>query len=295
MEPLFETNLTGIEPLVRGKVRDIYDAGDFLVIVATDRLSAFDYVLQTPIPDKGRVLTQLTIFWLDLLRDIVPNHFVSANVDEYPSGFHPYRDQLEGRSMLVRRAKMIEVECVARGYVAGSAWKDYRRDGSICGIPLPAGLRESDRLSEPVFTPATKAQSGHHDENISFEAASAQLGESLADRVRALTLALYSRAAKYAETRGIIIADTKFEFGFIGDQLVLADEVLTPDSSRFWPRASYQPGGPQASYDKQYVRDYLESIHWNKQPPAPSLPPDVVRETSEKYREAYRELTGKPL
>lgn len=197
--------------------------------------------------------------------------------------------------MLVRRAKMIEVECVARGYVAGSAWKDYRRDGSICGIPLPAGLRESDRLSEPVFTPATKAQSGHHDENISFEAASAQLGESLADRVRALTLALYSRAAKYAETRGIIIADTKFEFGFIGDQLVLADEVLTPDSSRFWPRASYQPGGPQASYDKQYVRDYLESIHWNKQPPAPSLPPDVVRETSEKYREAYRELTGKPL
>jgi phosphoribosylaminoimidazole-succinocarboxamide synthase len=295
LEPLFETNLTGIEPLVRGKVRDIYDAGDFLVIVATDRLSAFDYVLQTPIPDKGRVLTQLTIFWLDLLRDIVPNHFVSANVDEYPSGFHPYRDQLEGRSMLVRRAKMIEVECVARGYVAGSAWKDYRRDGSICGIPLPAGLRESDRLSEPVFTPATKAQSGHHDENISFEAASAQLGESLADRVRALTLALYSRAAKYAETRGIIIADTKFEFGFIGDQLVLADEVLTPDSSRFWPRASYQPGGPQASYDKQYVRDYLESIHWNKQPPAPSLPPDVVRETSEKYREAYRELTGKPL
>ncbi len=295
MEPLFETNLTGIEPLVRGKVRDIYDAGDFLVIVATDRLSAFDYVLQTPIPDKGRVLTQLTIFWLDLLRDIVPNHFVSANVDEYPSGFHPYRDQLEGRSMLVRRAKMIEVECVARGYVAGSAWKDYRRDGSICGIPLPAGLRESDRLSEPVFTPATKAQSGHHDENISFEAASAQLGESLAARVRALTLALYSRAAKYAETRGIIIADTKFEFGFIGDQLVLADEVLTPDSSRFWPRASYQPGGPQASYDKQYVRDYLESIHWNKQPPAPSLPPDVVRETSEKYREAYRELTGKPL
>jgi phosphoribosylaminoimidazole-succinocarboxamide synthase len=295
LEPLFETNLTGIEPLVRGKVRDIYDAGDFLVIVATDRLSAFDYVLQTPIPDKGRVLTQLTIFWLDLLRDVVPNHFVSANVDEYPSGFHPYRDQLEGRSMLVRRAKMIEVECVARGYVAGSAWKDYRRDGTICGIPLPAGLRESDRLPDPVFTPATKAQSGHHDENISFETASAQLGESLAGRVRALTLALYSRAATYAETRGIIIADTKFEFGFIGDQLVLADEVLTPDSSRFWPRASYQPGGPQASYDKQYVRDYLESIHWNKQPPAPSLPPDVVRETSEKYREAYRELTGKPL
>ena len=295
MEPLFETNLNGIQPIARGKVRDIYDAGDFLIIVATDRLSAFDYVLPTPIPDKGRVLTQLTIFWLDLLGDVVPNHFVSADVDDYPAGFRPFRDQLQGRSMLVRRARMLEVECVARGYVSGSGWKDYRRDGSICGIPLPAGLRESDRLPEPVFTPATKAQSGHHDENISFGTAAAQLGVELADRVRALTLEVYSRAAKYAETRGIIIADTKFEFGFIADQLVLADEVLTPDSSRFWPRASYQPGGPQASYDKQYVRDYLESIHWNKQPPAPSLPADVVRRTSDKYREAYTVLTGKPL
>ena len=295
MEPLFETNLNGIQPIARGKVRDIYDAGDFLVIVATDRLSAFDYVLPTPIPDKGRVLTQLTIFWLDLLGDVVPNHFVSADVDDYPAGFRPFRDQLQGRSMLVRRARMLEVECVARGYVSGSGWKDYRRDGSICGIPLPAGLRESDRLPEPVFTPATKAQSGHHDENISFGTAAAQLGVELADRVRALTLEVYSRAAKYAETRGIIIADTKFEFGFIADQLVLADEVLTPDSSRFWPRASYQPGGPQASYDKQYVRDYLESIHWNKQPPAPALPADVVRRTSDKYREAYTVLTGKPL
>jgi phosphoribosylaminoimidazole-succinocarboxamide synthase len=295
LEPLFETKLSGLEPLARGKVRDIYDAGDFLVFVATDRLSAFDYVLPTPIPDKGRVLTQLTIFWLDLLRDVVPNHFVSSAVDDYPAAFHPYRDQLEGRSMLVRRAKMIEVECVARGYVSGSGWKDYRRDGSICGIPLPAGLRESDRLPEPIFTPATKAQSGHHDENISFGTASAQVGDALADRLRSLTLEIYSRAAKYAETRGIIIADTKFEFGFIGEQLVLADEVLTPDSSRFWPRASYQPGGPQASYDKQYVRDYLESIHWNKQPPAPALPADVVERTSDKYREAYRVLTGKPL
>ena len=295
MEPLFETNLNGIQPIARGKVRDIYDAGDFLIIVATDRLSAFDYVLPTPIPDKGRVLTQLTIFWLDLLGDVVPNHFVSADVDDYPAGFRPFRDQLQGRSMLVRRARMLEVECVARGYVSGSGWKDYRRDGSICGIPLPAGLRESDRLPEPVFTPATKAQSGHHDENISFDTAAAQLGVELADRVRALTLEVYSRAAKYAETRGIIIADTKFEFGFIADQLVLADEVLTPDSSRFWPRASYQPGGPQASYDKQYVRDYLESIHWNKQPPAPALPADVVRRTSDKYREAYTVLTGKPL
>jgi phosphoribosylaminoimidazole-succinocarboxamide synthase len=295
LEPLFETHLTGIQPIARGKVRDIYDAGDFLVIVATDRLSAFDYVLPTPIPDKGRVLTQLTIFWLDLLRDVVPNHFVSADVDDYPAGFHPYRDQLEGRSMLVRRARMIEVECVARGYVAGSGWKDYRRDGSICGITLPAGLRESDRLPEPIFTPATKAESGHHDENISYETASRQIGESLAEQLRGLTIEVYTRAAQYAETRGIIIADTKFEFGFIGGELVLADEVLTPDSSRFWPRAGYQPGGPQASYDKQYVRDYLESIHWNKQPPAPALPPDVVERTSEKYREAYTLLTGKPL
>jgi phosphoribosylaminoimidazole-succinocarboxamide synthase len=295
LAPLFETNLAGLRPLVRGKVRDVYEAGDFLIIVATDRLSAFDYVLPTPIPDKGRVLTQLTIFWLGLLRDVVPNHFVSANVEDYPVAFRPYRDQLEGRSMLVRRANMIEVECVARGYISGSAWKDYRRDGSICGISLPAGMRESDRLPEPVFTPATKAQSGQHDENISFETASRQIGEPLVDQLRTLTLDVYSRAASYAETRGIIIADTKFEFGFIGDQLVLADEVLTPDSSRFWPRANYQPGGPQASYDKQYVRDYLESIRWNKQPPAPALPPDVVQHTSEKYREAYRVLTGKPL
>ena len=280
---------------MRGKVRDVYDAGDFLIIVATDRLSAFDYVLPTPIPDKGRVLTQLTIFWLELLRGVVPNHFVSAQVDDYPAGFQPYRDQLQGRSMLVRRAKMVEVECVARGYISGSGWKDYQREGAICGIRLPRGLSESSRLAEPIFTPATKAQSGHHDENISFENASQHIGEALADRLRSLTLEVYSRAAAYAETRGIIIADTKFEFGFIGDELVLADEVLTPDSSRFWPRDSYRPGGPQASFDKQYVRDYLESIHWNKQPPAPALPPDVVERTSDKYREAYRVLTGKPL
>ena len=295
MPPLFESHLDGLQPIARGKVRDIYDADDFLVFVATDRLSAFDYVLQTPIPDKGRVLTQLTIFWLDLLRDVVPNHFVSADVGDYPAVFRPFRDQLEGRSMLVRKAKMIEVECVARGYVSGSGWKDYRREGKICGIPLPAGLRESDKLPQPIFTPATKAQSGHHDENISFETAAQQIGEPLAAQLRDLTLKVYTRAAEYAETRGIIIADTKFEFGFVGEQLVLADEVLTPDSSRFWPRASYQPGSAQASYDKQYVRDYLESIHWNKQPPAPALPPDVVRETSNKYREAYRELTGKTL
>jgi phosphoribosylaminoimidazole-succinocarboxamide synthase len=294
LDPIFETNLGSIPILVRGKVRDVYDAGGFLVIVASDRLSAFDYILPTPIPDKGRVLTQLTLFWLELTRDIVPNHFVSANVDDYPSQFHPYRDQLEGRSMLVHRAKMIDIECVARGYVSGSGWKDYRKEGRICGIPLPSGLRESDRLPEPIFTPATKAQSGH-DENISFETAASQIGDSLARKIRDLTLTIYKRASDYAATRGIIIADTKFEFGFVGDQLVLADEVLTPDSSRFWPRESYQPGGPQASFDKQYVRDYLESINWNKQPPAPPLPADVIQRTSEKYREAYRVLTGKPL
>ena len=275
-------------------MRDIYDAGDTLLIVTTDRLSAFDYILPTPIPDKGRVLTQITIFWLNLFRDIVPNHFVTANVDEYPAPFQPYRSQLEGRSMLVRKARMIDVECVARGYISGSGWKDYKASGAVCGIALPSGLRESDRLPQPLFTPATKAQSGH-DENISFDNVSRRIGQDLADRLRSLTLEIYGRAARYAEQRGIIIADTKFEFGFIGHELTLADEVLTPDSSRFWPQATYSPGGPQPSYDKQYVRDYLESIHWAKQPPAPELPPEVARQTSGKYREAYRVLTGKEL
>jgi phosphoribosylaminoimidazole-succinocarboxamide synthase len=283
-----------VERYARGKVRDVYAAGEYLVIVATDRLSAFDYVLPTPIPDKGRVLTAMTLFWLERLRDLVPNHFVSADVSDYPAEFHAYRDQLEGRSMLVHRAQMVDVECVARGYVSGSGWKDYRREGRICGIELPAGLRESDQLPEPIFTPASKAQSGH-DENISFETVADQIGEPLTARLRDLTLAIYKSASDYAATRGIIIADTKFEFGFAGDQLVLADEVLTPDSSRFWPRASYQPGGPQPSFDKQYVRDYLESIQWDKRPPAPALPPDVMERTSEKYREAYRVLTGKSL
>jgi phosphoribosylaminoimidazole-succinocarboxamide synthase len=293
-QPLFESRLPGMELLSRGKVRDIYTAGDHLLIVATDRLSAFDYILPSPIPDKGRVLTQMSLFWFDLLRDLTPNHLISANVDDYPPQFHPYRDQLEGRSMLVRRAAMLPLECVARGYVSGSGWKDYQRTGAICGVALPPGLRESDKLPEPIFTPATKAQSGH-DENISFEDAARLIGLDVATRVRDLTLAIYRRAAEHAETRGIVIADTKFEFGFIGDELVLADEVLTPDSSRFWPRAQYQPGGPQPSYDKQYVRDYLESIRWNKQPPAPSLPDEVVRRTTEKYREAYRILAGRDL
>jgi phosphoribosylaminoimidazole-succinocarboxamide synthase len=294
LTPIFETNLPGVERYARGKVRDVYAAGENLVIVATDRLSAFDYILPTPIRDKGRVLTAMTLFWLEQLRDIVPNHLISADVSDYPREFHAYRDQLDGRSMLVHRAKMVEVECVARGYVSGSGWKDYQREGRICGIALPAGLSESAQLPDPIFTPASKAQSGH-DENISFEIVAGQIGQPLAAKLRDLTLAIYQRAAQYAETRGIIIADTKFEFGFVGDRLVLADEVLTPDSSRFWPRPSYQPGGPQPSFDKQYVRDYLESIHWDKRPPAPALPPDVMERTSEKYREAYRVLTGKSL
>ena len=284
---VLETSVPGLNLIGRGKVRDIYEDGDRLLIVATDRISAFDYILATGIPDKGRVLTQMTLFWLDFLRDLVPNHFLNTDV----SGLPP---ELEGRSMWVRRAEMFQVECVARGYISGSGWKDYQKSGAICGIPLPAGLRESDALPEPIFTPATKAQSGH-DENISFETVCSIIGPDLAARLRDLTLGLYGRAAEYARSRGIIIADTKFEFGIVNGEIILADEVLTPDSSRFWPLETYAPGGAQPSYDKQYVRDYLESIAWNKQPPAPALPEDVARRTSEKYKEAYQALTGKTL
>jgi len=275
-------------------VRDVYRVDGRLLIVATDRISAFDYILPTGIPDKGRVLTQLSIFWFDFLRGVTPTHFLTADVDAYPAPLPAYRDQLEGRSMLVERAQMVEIECVARGYLAGSGWKEYRSQGTVCGIPLPAGLRESDRLPEPIFTPSTKATTGH-DENISFETMGSLVGTELSKRLRDLTLEIYSRAAAYAETKGVIIADTKFEFGFVGAELVLGDEVLTPDSSRFWPVESYQPGGPQYSYDKQYVRDYLESIRWNKQPPAPPLPDEVAARTGEKYRQAYHALTGKEL
>jgi phosphoribosylaminoimidazole-succinocarboxamide synthase len=291
---ILETQFTGLDFVARGKVRDIYRLDGRLLIVATDRISAFDYILQTGIPDKGRVLTQLSVFWFDFLKDVVPTHFLTADPAKYPAALAPYREQLDGRSMLVRRAEMIEVECVARGYLAGSGWKEYRETGKVCGIPLPPGLKESDRLPEPIFTPATKAQSGH-DENISFDRMVEVIGEELAGKLRSLTLEIYSKAARYAETRGIIIADTKFEFGFDGGTLLLGDEVLTPDSSRFWPRATYQPGGPQPSYDKQYVRDYLESIRWNKQPPAPALPAEVARNTGQKYLEAYRALTGRTL
>ncbi len=285
-EILLETNLS--LPLVaRGKVRDIYDLGESLLFVATDRISAFDCVLGSGIPCKGRVLTQMSAFWFDFFRDVVPSHVLSTEASQYSK-------TLEGRAMIVKKANMIPVECVARGYLAGSGWKEYQAHGSVCGIPLPPGLRDGDRLPEPIFTPATKAQSGH-DENVSFDFIADHIGSELARRLRELTLDIYRRAAAYALERGIIVADTKFEFGFVGGTLVLADEVLTPDSSRYWPADRYAPGGPQFSFDKQFVRDYLETLSWNKKPPAPSLPDDVVLKTSEKYREAFERIAGHPL
>ena len=287
-----ETHFAGLPPTARGKVRDIYDLGDHLLIVATDRLSAFDVVMPTPIPDKGRVLTQLSLFWFNLLRDVIPNHVLSSTA--FPAPFDKYTDELAGRSMLVRKTRPLPIECVARGYLSGSGWKEYRASGSVCGIPLPAGLRESDKLPGPIFTPATKATSGH-DENIPFERVASLLGNDLADRVRSVTLEIYRRAAAYAEPRGILLADTKFEFGVLNGELMWIDEALTPDSSRFWPASQYQPGGPQPSFDKQYVRDYLEHIRWPKSPPGPELPDDVVAGTRAKYREAYRILVGHEL
>lgn len=292
MKVLRETQFAGLSPSARGKVRDIYDLGDKLLIVATDRLSAFDVILPTPIPDKGRVLTQLSLFWFDLLKDVIPNHVLSAT--EFPAPFDKFRDVLAGRSMLVRKTKPLPIECVVRGYVSGSGWKDYRTTGKICGIPLPNGLLESGRLPEPIFTPATKAVSGH-DENIPFEQTEKMIGKELAEKVRAVSLELYQRASAHAEPRGIIVADTKFEFGLLSDELIWIDEALTPDSSRFWPAAQYSPGGPQASFDKQFVRDYLERMRWPKTPPGPELPPEVVDATREKYREAYRILTSREL
>ena len=284
---LLESDLKTYKLFARGKVRDVYEDGQRLLIVATDRISAFDYILPTGIPDKGKVLTQMTLFWLQFLKSVVPNHFLSSDMSDLPREF-------AGRSMWVKRAEMFPVECVARGYLVGSGWKDYQKTGAVCGIALPKGLRESDALPEPIFTPATKATTGH-DENISFEEMAKLTGEPMAARLRDLTLSIYQKAADYARTRGIIIADTKLEFGTVGGEIVLADEVLTPDSSRFWPLDTYEPGRAQPSYDKQYVRDYLESIHWNKQPPAPALPEDVAERTSDKYKDAYRELTGNVL
>jgi len=292
MKALRETQFAGLTPAARGKVRDIYDLGDKLLIVATDRLSAFDVILPTPIPDKGRVLTQLSLFWFRLLEDVIPNHVLSAT--DFPAPFDKFKDELAGRSMIVRKTQPLPIECVVRGYVSGSGWKDYRTTGKICGIPLPAGLRESDSLPEPIFTPATKAVSGH-DENISFDRAAALIGNALAEKVRVVSLDIYQRAAAYAKPRGIILADTKFEFGLLNNELIWIDEALTPDSSRFWPAAHYSPGGPQASFDKQFVRDYLERMQWPKAPPGPELPPEVVEATRAKYREAFRILAGREL
>ncbi|WP_419806492.1 phosphoribosylaminoimidazolesuccinocarboxamide synthase [Terriglobus sp.] len=302
----------GLPHVLSGKVRDLYDAGDDrLLFVASDRISAFDNVLASTIPGKGKVLTQLSLFWFDYLRDIVPNHLITAAVDAYPPVLRPFHSELDGRSMLVRRARMVPVECVARGYLSGSGWKDYQRDGSVCGIPLPAGLRESDRLPQPIFTPAAKSHSGH-DENIDFDAVVANVGAPLAEQLRELTLRIYATATAHAESKGLILADTKFEFGFVsgtdlngsyaehgtggdGGVLVLADEVLTPDSSRYWLASGYAPGGAQPSFDKQFVRDYLLSIRWNQQPPAPALPDEVISQTRAKYVQAFEALTGSHL
>jgi len=295
IDVLLQADIPELQLYASGKVRDIYKVdANHLLFVASDRISAFDYVLATGIPNKGRVLTQLSLFWFDFLSDIVPNHMATAEMREYPAELQKYADQLRGRSMLVVSADMVTIECVVRGYISGSGWKEYKNAGSVCGIRLPAGLRESDKLPEPIFTPAIKATSGH-DENISFERMVELAGRELSEELRDLSIRIYRKAADYAETRGIIIADTKFEFGKTPKGLVLADEVLTPDSSRFWPMDKYHPGGAQESFDKQYVRDYLESIQWNKQPPAPGLPPEVAAKTSEKYIEAYTQLTGHPL
>ena len=293
--PLIETRLSGLAPHRQGKVRDIFDFDDSLLMVATDRISAFDYVLGSGIPDKGRVLTQLSAFWFERTAGIVPNHLLTVNVDEYPAELRRFADILAGRSMLVRKTNPVPIECVARGYLSGSGWKEYQASGAVCGVALPPGLRESDPLPAPIFTPATKATTGH-DINVSEAEAAALVGEPIVRRLRELTLEIYAAGAARAESCGIILADTKFEFGLTdAGEIILIDEVLTPDSSRYWPRDQYAPGGPQPSFDKQYVRDYLEQIRWNKQPPVPSLPDDVVLRTREKYVEAYRRLTGKEL
>jgi phosphoribosylaminoimidazole-succinocarboxamide synthase len=295
MTALLTTNLGSIPLIGRGKVRDLYAVGDELLLVATDRISAFDHVLATGIPGKGKILTQISLFWFDLLADIVPNHLITADVGEFPAELHPYAEQLEGRSMLVKRANMFPVECVARGYLTGSGWKDYQSTQGLCGIPLPAGLKDGSRLPESIFTPATKSPDGSHDENISFAHVEEVTGASDAAELKRLTLSIYARASAHAESKGLILADTKFEFGRTADGIVLADEVLTPDSSRFWDAANWKPGGAQPSFDKQFVRDYLESIHWNKQAPAPALPDDVAARTQTKYLEAFRLLTGRSL
>jgi phosphoribosylaminoimidazole-succinocarboxamide synthase len=292
MQAVQETNLGGMTLRNRGKVRDIYDLGEALLIVASDRISAFDVIMPNGIPEKGKILTALSIFWFDLLKDVVPNHLISTEVDDYPPEARAHREVLEGRSMLVKKARVFPIECVVRGYLAGSGWKEYQQSGKVCGVALPAGLKQSDRLPEPIFTPATKAESGH-DENIPFEKSAKIIGQEAADQLKKLSLAVYRRASEHALSRGVILADTKFEFGLIDGEITLVDEVLTPDSSRFWLKSEYQPGRSQNAFDKQYLRDYLETLDWDKTPPGPHLPDRVVEGTRRKYMEAYRLITGK--
>jgi len=293
--PVVYTNILDVPLLHRGKVRDIYDLGDSLLIVATDRISAFDVVLPTPIPDKGKILTKLTLFWLNFLKDIVENHLITANIDEYPEVLKKHREVLEGRSMIVKKAKVFPVECIVRGYITGSAMKEYLKTGMVCGIPLPPGLKEADKLPEPIFTPSTKAELGSHDVNIPFEEMIKIVGKETAEVLKELSLKLYKTASSYAEERGIIIADTKFEFGLHDGKVILVDEVLTPDSSRFWPKESYEPGKPQISFDKQYIRDWLKNTGWKEGTPPPEIPPEVVEKTRKKYLLALKLLTGEEL
>ncbi|MFP5213293.1 MAG: phosphoribosylaminoimidazolesuccinocarboxamide synthase [Acidobacteriota bacterium] len=294
-EAIFETDFPGLKLISRGKVRDIYDLGDALLIVASDRISAFDVVMPTPIPDKGKILTQISEFWLDFLKDTVENHLISADASRFPEECRPYADQLAGRSMWVRKAEVLPVECIVRGYLVGSGWKDYQKTGEVCGIPIPAGMKEAQKLPEPIFTPSTKAEKGGHDENISFQKMVDTVGEEIAKKVRDMTIAIYLKSSEYAGSKGILLADTKFEFGMIDGRLILVDEVLTPDSSRFWPADRYQVGTSPESFDKQYMRDYLIASGWKTSDPAPVLPPEVVANTRSRYLEALERLSGRGL
>lgn len=292
-EYVLETDFKDLKLLKRGKVRDVYDLDNALLMIATDRISAFDVIMNNPVPGKGIILTQISLFWFEAMKDLVPNHVISSDVNEYPAVCRPYAEKLHGRSMLVRKTEPLPIECVVRGYLSGSGWKSYQENYSVCGIALPKGLKESDKLPEPIFTPSTKAELGLHDINIDFDEAARMVGEDIAGQVKRLSLAIYQKGAEISAKKGIIIADTKFEFGKIGDDIILIDEVLTPDSSRFWPKDTYAPGGPQKSFDKQYLRDYLSAIEWNKEPPPPPLPDTVVQNTYQKYKEALTQLTGR--